>query len=178
VINAIENLSRVLEAEQKRSGATLFLRRKEMMSARRLLAHVRRVARDRVPHRELGRRVLHGSVSRTAEQTTQNCCWSLGRDCCCHSLTHRQRCAALGWARPQDIPFGLLRVIRLDAESHQPLADTFILIRILRPQRFREGVPHLLKMTMVLREAHFSGCASCRPVSRHRRAPMSDRRAA
>jgi hypothetical protein len=37
-------------------------------------------------------------------------------------------------ARPQDIPFGLLRVIRLNAESHQPLADTFILIRILRPQ--------------------------------------------
>ncbi len=23
-------------------------------------------------------------VSRTAEYTTQNCCWSLGRDCCCH----------------------------------------------------------------------------------------------
>ena len=39
-------------------------------------------------------------------------------------------------ARPQDIPFYLLGVIRLDAESHEPLPDAFVLIRILWAQRF------------------------------------------
>lgn len=48
-------------------------------------------------------------------------------------------------ARPQDIAFGLLRVIRLNAESHQTLTDIFILIGILRPQRFSEGIPQLLE---------------------------------
>ena len=61
------------------------------------------------------------------------------------SLTQRQRCAALGWRTPQNIPFSLIGVISLDAERHQTLADAFILIRILWAQGLGERVPQLFE---------------------------------
>jgi hypothetical protein len=83
-----------------------------------------------------------GSVSGTAEQTTQDCCWSLGRDCCCHvTYSTPEVCRSRVGHAPQDIRFYLLGVIRLDAESYQALADTLVLIPVLRAKRFREGVP-------------------------------------
>lgn len=48
-------------------------------------------------------------------------------------------------ARPQDIPFYLLGVIRLDAEGDQSLANALVLIGVLRTQRFGERVPKLLE---------------------------------
>ena len=48
-------------------------------------------------------------------------------------------------ARPQNIPFFLLGVIRLNTERDQALADTFVLIRILRAQRLGKRVPQLLE---------------------------------
>jgi hypothetical protein len=48
-------------------------------------------------------------------------------------------------ARPQNIPVRLLGVVGLDAERHQALTDTFILIRILWRQGLRKSVPQLLE---------------------------------
>lgn len=48
-------------------------------------------------------------------------------------------------AHPQNIPFSLISVISLDTERHQTLADSLVLIGILRAQRLGEGVPQLLE---------------------------------
>ena len=48
-------------------------------------------------------------------------------------------------AHPQNIPFSLIGVISLDAERHQTLADSLILIGILWAQGLGEGVPQLLE---------------------------------
>jgi hypothetical protein len=84
MINAIENLSCILEAEQKRADATLFLRRKEMVPARDSSRTFAESLEAEHFTANWADEFFAGSVSRTAEQTTQNCCWSLGRDCCCH----------------------------------------------------------------------------------------------
>jgi hypothetical protein len=84
MIDAIENLSRVLEAEQQRPGATLFLRRKQMMPARDCSRTFAEPLETEYFTANWADEFFAGSVSRTAEKTTQNCCWSLGRDCCCH----------------------------------------------------------------------------------------------
>jgi hypothetical protein len=70
VINAIENLSRVLEAEQKRPGATLFLRRKEMMSARDCARTFTESLETEYFTANWTDEFFARSVSRTAEQTT------------------------------------------------------------------------------------------------------------
>jgi hypothetical protein len=84
VINAIENLSRVLEPEKKRSGSSLFLRGKQMMPAGDCSRAFAESLETEYFTANWADEFFAGSVSRTAEQTTQNCCWSLGRDCCCH----------------------------------------------------------------------------------------------
>jgi hypothetical protein len=61
------------------------------------------------------------------------------------SLTQRQRCAALGWGTSQDIPYCLLGVIRLDAESYESLPDALILIGILRTKRLGKSVPQFFE---------------------------------
>ena len=86
------------------------------------------------------------SISRAAEQTTQNCCWSLGRDCCCHvTFSTPEMCRSRMEHHPQNIPFSLIGVISLNTQRHQTLADALILIRILWAQGFGEGVPQLLE---------------------------------
>src|SRR5688500_3074842 len=54
-------------------------------------------------------------------------------------------CRSRPRAPTQNTPIALLGVIRLNAESHEALADTFVLIRVLWSQRLGERVPQLLE---------------------------------
>jgi len=159
------DLSRVLEAEQKRSGATVvfapegddcprancsrtFAESLETEYSPRIgPTSSSRIRFGERPNRRL--RIVVGALGGIAVATSLTIARGVPL-----SDGHARKISV--WSTPR---------IRLDAESHQPLADTFILIRILRPQRFREGVHISLKMTMSLREATFSGVLLCRPVS-------------
>jgi hypothetical protein len=84
VIDAVEYFSRILETKKKRAGTPLFLRREQMMSARYGSRAFTKSLEAEYLAANRTDEFFARSVSRTAEQTTQNCCWSFGRDCCCH----------------------------------------------------------------------------------------------
>ena len=74
------------------------------------------------------------TVTGSAEQSAENFCGSLGRDCSCHvSYSTPKMCRPRKGRNRNNIPFALLGVVSLDAERHQSLADAFVLLYFPRP---------------------------------------------
>lgn len=84
------------------------------------------------------------TVTRAAEKTTQNCWWSLGRDCSCHvNYSTPKMCR---YRNVLDRPdYSLLGVVRLNAKRDQTLSHALLLLGILRTKGFAEGIPQLLE---------------------------------
>ena len=146
VVDAVENIPRVLEPKQQRAYASLLLRGKKVVPARDCARSFPKPFERPALRRESGRRVLrrhrcaNGRIDDSELLLEPWAGLLLPR----HLLNARDVPRSIG-ARSAKYPGSLLGVIRLDTERHQTLADPFVLIRVLRSQRLGERVPQLLE---------------------------------
>src|SRR4029078_4512499 len=84
LVDSVQNYFGVVEALQQRTGTALLLGRKKVMPPR----YRARTLSKPFDAQHLAANWAHElsgcPITASAKQPAQNCCWTFGRDCCCH----------------------------------------------------------------------------------------------